>query len=158
MVTERIEGTRNTTHGAHSSARVSLCRVFHRSPLVNELFLRLVQTSFPFEWWHRWVDLVSFDQKGTIMEANALMTPLVRGDHNSPRGTNIGNNIDGIHLIEFRHERQPHCWFNCGVLGHDFDKCPNRSVLGTVPEEDNLPFGSWLKASQGGRRLNNMAS
>ncbi|XP_012837518.1 PREDICTED: uncharacterized protein LOC105958060 [Erythranthe guttata] len=49
--------------------------------------------------------------------------------------------------VTVTYERLPNFCFLCGILGHGAGKCPLRYEEGFIDPGENLPYGTWLRAS-----------
>jgi hypothetical protein len=63
----------------------------------------------------------------------------------------IGNTKDGINWVDFRYENLPMFCFNCGLVGHNEDKCEIPTQI--LPEEGTNPRGPWLRSNIYGKRV-----
>jgi hypothetical protein len=66
-------------------------------------------------------------------------------------GMFIGNTKDGINWVDFRYENLPMFSFNCGLVGHNEDKCESPSQY--IPEGSTNPRGPWLRSNIYGKRV-----
>jgi hypothetical protein len=66
-------------------------------------------------------------------------------------GMFIGNPKDEINWVDFRYENLPMFCFNCGLVGHNEDKCEIPSLI--LPEEGTNPRGPWLRSNIYGKRV-----
>jgi hypothetical protein len=66
-------------------------------------------------------------------------------------GMFIGNIKDGINWVDFRYENLPMFCFNCGLVGHNEDKCESPTQI--LPEDGTNPRGPWLRSNFYGKRV-----
>jgi hypothetical protein len=66
-------------------------------------------------------------------------------------GMFIGNTRDEINWVDFRYENLPMFCFNCGLVGHNEDKCENPTQF--IPEGGVNPRGPWLRSNIYGKRV-----
>jgi hypothetical protein len=63
----------------------------------------------------------------------------------------IGNPRDGIKCVDFRYENLPMFCFNCGLIGHNEDKCEMPTQI--IPEGGANTRGPWLRSNIYGKRI-----
>jgi hypothetical protein len=66
-------------------------------------------------------------------------------------GMFIGNTKDGINWVDFRYENLPMFCFNCGLIGHNEDKC--EIPIQILPEGGTNPRGPWLRSNIYGKKV-----
>jgi hypothetical protein len=66
-------------------------------------------------------------------------------------GMFIGNTKDGIQWVDFRYENLPMFCFNCGLVGHNEEKCEIPPQI--QPEGGTNPRGPWLRSNIYGKRV-----
>uniref|UniRef100_A0A803Q9W4 Reverse transcriptase domain-containing protein n=1 Tax=Cannabis sativa TaxID=3483 RepID=A0A803Q9W4_CANSA len=49
--------------------------------------------------------------------------------------------------LDYRYERLPDFFYECGIIGHVFDKCPSFLEKLDEGKEPDLPYGPWLEGS-----------
>uniref|UniRef100_A0A803NYQ1 CCHC-type domain-containing protein n=1 Tax=Cannabis sativa TaxID=3483 RepID=A0A803NYQ1_CANSA len=57
-------------------------------------------------------------------------------------------NIRDEFWVDFRYERLPEFCFECGKLGHPFEQCVSFMERMDNGNDDDLPFGPWMKGSK----------
>jgi len=62
----------------------------------------------------------------------------------------IGNEKDGINLIDFRYDNLHMFCFGCGLVGHNSENCRNPPLMF---KGDTNPRRAWLRSKNYGRRL-----
>lgn len=99
-------------------------------------------------------DVGFFEMPGSSVP---ILKAKVSIDVNIPirKGINIGNQIDGIHWIDFRYERFPLCCYFCAKIGHDEENCELQSTVkfsrgSNITSKD---LGPWIRAPNSGRRI-----
>jgi hypothetical protein len=66
-------------------------------------------------------------------------------------GMFICNTRDGIKWVDFRYENLPMFCFNCGLVGHNEDKCEMPTQI--IPEGGANTRGPWLRSNIYGKRV-----